>query len=273
MNSSQIADLIRRWVDVYTRGMAAPVRAARRDEVDDDLWCHHEEAAEAGRSDNGLGSEMLLRLLFGMPADLSWRLAHGRNAGASHLERRPSTSTRVLGTLAILAGVSWTALMLAYSTYGELAWAGQRGNFMWAFTVGGGLAFTGTAFGLLWRFQEQLDRLGFMGGASAGLGGFAAAFNGAWVIVLLPVGSVALVWDLARIGALSFGMATLHTLGAVGLLVVLAAAFGGDPVTGLGLLGIFGPAYPLSWIAIGASLWRGVPSPRAGSGLVSDQGP
>jgi hypothetical protein len=104
------------------------------------------------------------------------------------------------------------------------------------------------------------------------LGGFAAAFNGAWVVFLLPIGSVALAWDLARIGALSLGMATLHTLGGISLLVVLVAAFGGDPATGLGLLGIFGPAYPLSWIAIGASLWRGVPSPRAGSGLISDQG-
>jgi hypothetical protein len=270
MNGAQVVPLIRRWVDLYTRGMPASARAARRDEVEDDLWCHHQEAAEIGRSENALGSEMLLRLLFGMPADLSWRIGYGRTR-APRMARSPSTSTRVLGTLAVLAGVSWAMLMLAYGVYGDSAWAGERGNFMWAFTVGGGLAFTAVAFGLIWRFQEQLRSPGFMGGGAAGLGGFAAAFNGAWVIILLPLGSAALVWDLARIGALSIGMAILHTLSALALLVLLVGAFSGNP--GLpGFAFILALAYPLSWIAIGASLWRGVPSPRAGSDLVSDQG-
>lgn len=271
MNSSPVAELIRRWVDMYTRGMPPPVRAARRDEVEDDLWCHHQEAAEAGRSANALGSEMLVRLLFGVPADLSWRFAHGDNAAATRLERSSSMSTRVLGTLAVLAGLSWTTAMILMAMYGDSVWAGPTGYYMTVFIVGGGLAFAAVAVGLIWRFQEQLHRLGFIGGATAGLGAFGAAFDGAWVISLLPIGSVALVLDLVRIGVLTSGMAMLHALSAVAMLVLLVGMLPGGLGWDFGLLVLAIP-YLLSWIAIGASLWRGVPSPRAGSGLVSDRG-
>jgi hypothetical protein len=271
MNSSTIADLIRRWVDLYTRGMPPLVRAARRDEVEDDLWCHHREASEVGRSTGALGAEMFVRLLFGMPADLSWRFAHGDNEGATRLEKSSSMSTRVLGTLAVLAGLSWTTAMILMVMYGGSVWAGPTGYYMMVFTIGGGLAFAAAAVGLIWRFQEQLHRLGFIGGGTAGLGAFAAAFDGAWVISLLPIGSVALVLDLVRIGVLTSGMAMLHALSAVAMLVLLVGMTAGGPTTDLGLL-VLGIPYSLSWIVIGTSLWRGVPSPRAGSGLVSDRG-
>lgn len=271
MNSPRAAALIRRWVDLYTRGMPPLVRSARRDEVNDDLWCHSEEAAESGSSANALGSEMLLRLLFGMPADISWRFAHGMNAEKPRLDSGPSMSTRVLGTLAVLAGTSLTAGVILMLIYGDSAWTGPTAYVMMLLTVGAGLAFATTAFGLLWRFQEQLHRLGFMGGASAGLGGLAIAIDGAWAILLLPIGSAALAWDLARIGVLSPGMAILHALGAVALLIPLVGAFAGDTGTGFDTLVLAIP-YSLSWIAIGASLWRGVPSPRAGSGQLSDRG-
>jgi hypothetical protein len=270
MNASRVAGLIRSWVDLYTRGMAPQVRAARRDEVDDDLWCHDQEAAEVGRSSSALGAEMLLRLFFGIPADLSWRLAQSTNAEAAGLVRSSSTSIRVIGTVAVLAGMSWTVVLLLYVVYGESAWTGSLAYLMMVLTVGAGLAFAATAVGLIWRFQEQLHRLGFLGGATAGLGGYAAAFDGAWVILLLPVGSAALAWDLARVGVLSFAMAMLHAFCAVAFLLLLVLVLAGELGTGLGGLA-FAIPYPLSWIAIGTLLWRGVPSTRAGSGQLSDR--
>ena len=271
MNAVRIDSLIRHWVDLYTRGTPPSVRSARRDEVDDDLWCHHQEAAEVGRSAGALATEMLLRLLFGMPADLSWRLAYGSKAEAPRLDRSPSMSARVLGTLAILAGVGWTAAVILMLIYGESAWTGPMGYLMMVLTLGAGLAFAAMAFGHIWLFQEQFRAPGFMGGATAGLGGIAAAFDGAWAILLLPIGSAALAWDLARIGVLSLRMAILHALTAVALFVPLVGAFAGSPVAGFDTLALAIP-YPLSWIAIGASVWRGVPSPRAGSGQLSDRG-
>ena len=103
---------------------------------------------------------------------------------------------------------------------------------------------------------------------TAALGAFASAFDGAWVITALPLGSAALVWDLARIGVLSFGMAVLHALSAAALLVLIVSAFIGNPAAVFGILALAIP-YPLSWMAIGVSLVRGVPSPRADSGHLS----
>ena len=37
MNGPGVTTLVRGWVELYTRGLPADVRAARRDEVDDDL--------------------------------------------------------------------------------------------------------------------------------------------------------------------------------------------------------------------------------------------
>ncbi|HET9497909.1 MAG TPA: hypothetical protein VFP83_06250 [Candidatus Limnocylindria bacterium] len=269
MNPDRVAVLIRRWVDLYTRGMPRAVRADRRAEVDDDLWCHRHDAITVGRSSGALGMEMMLRLVFGIPGDLSWRLAHGANAEAPGSVRRTSTSTRVIGTLAVLAGAGWTTLMLLMLVYGESAWTGSIGPISVVLVLGAGFAFTATAIGLIWRFQERLHRPGFIGGGMAGLGAFASAFNGAWAITLLPLGSAALAWDLARIGVLSFGTALLHALCAAALLVPLVAAFSADPAASFGFLALALP-YPLSWMAIGVSLVRGVPSPRADSGRLSD---
>ena len=50
MSGSRVAGLVHGWVSLYTRGLTADARAARRDEIDDDLWCEHADAAAAGRA-------------------------------------------------------------------------------------------------------------------------------------------------------------------------------------------------------------------------------
>ena len=64
---------------------------------------------------------------------------------------------------------------------------------------------------------------------------------------------------------MSFGMAVLHGLSAAALLIPMVGAYAGEPAAAFGLLAL-GLPYPLSWMAIGISLLRGVPSPRADSG-------
>lgn len=259
MNASPIVAFVRRWVELYTRGLPAELRTARRDEIDDDLWSQREEATATGRSTLSLGTEMVLRLLLGMPADVSWRFANRRTSEPrARVEMSSSISVRIFGALAVLAGTGWTVMMLLYTVLGMSAWTGPTALFMVIFVVVGGLAFAAATFGLLWRFQEQLHYLGAVGGALAGLGAIASAVNGAWAILLLPAGSAALAWDLGRLGVLPRPLATLHVLTAVLAIVPLVVAFAIGPEMGLSLLGLLIP-YPLSWIAIGASLLRGVP--------------
>ena len=72
---------VRRWVALYTRGLAPAERDARRDEIESDLWAHADEAAAMGRTPSALDAEMLVRLVLGMPADISWRRAHRHSTG------------------------------------------------------------------------------------------------------------------------------------------------------------------------------------------------
>jgi VIT1/CCC1 family predicted Fe2+/Mn2+ transporter len=70
------ARLTRAWVRLYTHGLAADERRARRDELESDLWEHEHgrttERVRPGRT----AFEIVARLIAGMAADLSWRVEH-----------------------------------------------------------------------------------------------------------------------------------------------------------------------------------------------------
>jgi hypothetical protein len=64
--------LVRLWTAIYTRGMPEALRRTRRAEIESDLWeSQHDRRPE---SDLGVASQMLLRLVRGVPDDLLWRL-------------------------------------------------------------------------------------------------------------------------------------------------------------------------------------------------------
>jgi len=261
MNASPVATLVRAWVDLYTRGLPEAARAGRRDEVDDDLWCQHEEALAIGRSTRSVNAEMFVRLLFGMPADVGWRMSSGREDGPA-LEREPSTGARLLGTLAILGAVGWGIALVGYIAWGENAWLTQ-GLLIYAAQLFGGLAFAGAAIGLALRFQE---RLGVVGAIAGVLGGLAALFGamGAYELSLfLPIGTAVMAWDLGRAHVFSRPLAVAHSVSGLLTIPLLVASLanGDSMLIGVGFLALMIP-YLGSWLGIGVSLIRGVPAAR-----------
>jgi hypothetical protein len=73
------------WVALYTRGLPADRRDARRAEISSDLWEHGHDGAR-GRS-GGVPASMLGRMLAGVPADISWRVEErgiARKGSAMH---------------------------------------------------------------------------------------------------------------------------------------------------------------------------------------------
>lgn len=62
------------WVSAYTAGLPAEVRDRRRGEVASDMWEHAREADTRGHGERSFRAHVLLRLLFGMPADVIWRM-------------------------------------------------------------------------------------------------------------------------------------------------------------------------------------------------------
>jgi hypothetical protein len=93
------ATLVRLWTRLYTRGLPPQLLAARRAEIESDLW----ESAHDPRAPRGTRAAVLMcaRLTLGMPSDLLWRAAH-----TSPLTRRALavglTTTAAASVLAML---------------------------------------------------------------------------------------------------------------------------------------------------------------------------
>lgn len=253
------ASLVRGWVDLYTRGLPAELRDGRRDEIAGDLWSQFEESALIGRSERATANEILVRLVAGIPADVSWRMAH---RGEKPVEARPSdetTGTVGLGWAAIIAGFGITGLLLRYTevlTSDILIWTGLAAY----------VALAVVLVGLALGFQ---DRLGRRANVAASVGALCAVFAGVglWPLTFaLPFCSAPLMWDLASERILGRWAAWWHavTAGAV-IVIVIGFALGGlqsqVPVLG-GLAFSIWFAYPISWVLIGLSLIRGKAAPE-----------
>ena len=83
------AGLVRAWVRLYTAGLPADVRDERREEIDADLWEQAREAGMLARAPSDVRSQIVLRLLLGMPADVTWRIGQigARQRGEATTER------------------------------------------------------------------------------------------------------------------------------------------------------------------------------------------
>jgi hypothetical protein len=66
--------LNRFWTRLYTTGLGRDVRDERLAELHSDLWEHELEDRLDGVAPGSTATEMLIRLVSGMPADLAWRL-------------------------------------------------------------------------------------------------------------------------------------------------------------------------------------------------------
>jgi uncharacterized protein (TIGR03435 family) len=88
---------VRSWTRLYTTGLPPDLRAARRREIDADLW--------ASLSDDTTASQLFVRLVLGVPDDVGWRLEHALTFG--RVRRRSLTvSGQLLGAAVIVCAVA-----------------------------------------------------------------------------------------------------------------------------------------------------------------------
>lgn len=117
MTLTRTARLVRRWVELYTRGLAAELRDARRAEIESDLWAQAEEAENVGRGSSSVEVEMLTRLALGMPADIGWRRSHRRGSVAANRKEIALREPRSHQVLTVI-GVALAALDLVLAALG-----------------------------------------------------------------------------------------------------------------------------------------------------------
>jgi hypothetical protein len=254
MTRSRVAGWIRAWVDLYTRGLPADLRAARRDEIDDDLWCQLEEAAADGPSGRRVDGELVARLLLGMPADVGWRLAQRGRPATARVETTPSMTDQSLGAWAIAAGLTYLALAALYVPVGDALWTGGMAPVVMIGLLVGAIAFAVTGIGLAWHHQEHI---GLTGAVGAGLVVLGAVVTTNGPALVLAFGSAMLMWQLGRIGVVSRRNAAVHIAAALVVLIAegpLRPAIG-QPASRI-LDAVTLAPYLLSWVAIGLSLVR-----------------
>jgi len=103
MNPSRLpfaARFVRQWVRLYTLGLPAADRDARLAEIESDIWEEVDFARGQGKSSPFIGFHICSRLLFGIPMDLSWRMA-GRGAERDALGRSARTLQQKSGALGL----------------------------------------------------------------------------------------------------------------------------------------------------------------------------
>ena len=268
MNAERSARLVRWWVGTYTRGLPADIRQDRRDEIEDDLWSQVHEAGSSGRTDRSLAGEIVIRLLFGIPADVSWRVEkRGPVPKRVPPDKSPTMGIRVVALLAILGGVGWVAWPIPQALYGDAGWADPEiAWFLFVSVVIGTWALAAATIGLVVAFGEWIR-------GGAGFLGVLGATVGAWsvlgvygAIVALLLGSAVLVWELGRVGVLSRGLSRVHAAAAIVWIPPIVAILTNNTIlnpsaTAVLLVTLFLP-YGFSWIAIGWSLRHGVPAPE-----------
>jgi hypothetical protein len=119
----------RAWTALYTRGLPAEVRGERREEIDCDLWEHQRQADLQREPATNTAAAILLRLIMGIPADMTWRLEAGANA-RSGKGTQMNDSWTMRGLLALaLAVAAFPAVigvLVAIGANGEIDGTSER---------------------------------------------------------------------------------------------------------------------------------------------------
>jgi hypothetical protein len=190
---------------------------------------------------------------------------------ATNPAARPAgtTGARIVALLAVLGGAGLLVAMMtmfwALMRTPPLTWTGLwadpvLGIVMFVGGTGGFIALCVALAGLGLAIGPERDprvasvaALGAIGGAIGVLGfpvGYLAMFPAALIVAI----------HLARIGRLPTPIAVVHASALFGSIAV-AVLWGQNASLGLGDLIVF--LYPVSWIAIGLALYRGLPSRKS----------
>jgi hypothetical protein len=270
MNGSSVSRIVLGWVALYTRGLPAEARLARRDEIESDLWSQREEARSICRSSVSLAVEILARLVMGMAADVAWRLELGQRAKPP-IERHSDRGTRFVAVLAIIGGIAWAIAVADWAITAAtvpgvkiwevplLAVAGQVGLVALSFSLGG------LGYILLSRYDASVGLIAMLGASC----GFMTVLGSPQMAVFLPVGSVVTMLSLPRIHALGWPLALVHAGAAPGIFVGMAA-YNDDSLVGIASVLVL--SYCATWVAIGLEVLGGLPRARPATHPSRDAG-
>ena len=98
LNLQTVMRLTEAWVRFYTIGLPEEIRKARQDEIKSDIWEHLQDL----KRENKPLTEIIGRLLRGIPADAIWRLNQSEGTIARAFMLLPRSCLKVMAVLALI---------------------------------------------------------------------------------------------------------------------------------------------------------------------------
>lgn len=179
----------RSWTSVYTLGLPRAVRERRSAEIESDLWEQQTAAGAERESPVDTGFEILARVLLGIPADVTWRVAAGR-ANAPSNAKDQGARTMFTKLLASLATV-FTVFAGAWFIFVAIGRSADSAEGFAVPLLGAGLALLAGGVAAFWSVR--------IGTALVAAGALTIVFLFPWMAgMTLPLALVVILGTLAR---------------------------------------------------------------------------
>jgi hypothetical protein len=109
MTPERTAELVARWVRLYTRDLPTPIAQRRVDEIGADLQDHIAHERANGISDRRIALGIASRMVRGLAADVSWRGRHAKAAAhpATLEEAMKTSKTLYRSVVRVALGVAF----------------------------------------------------------------------------------------------------------------------------------------------------------------------
>jgi hypothetical protein len=146
MTPERMAELVARWVRLYTRNLPPPIVERRIDEIDADLHDHIAHDRAHGTDDRRIALGIAARMLRGMAADASWRrrtIAH--SSSRKEVMKKNRTASRSAVRVALATAFILLVPLVAMQFTDEVAWGVADFVFAGALLAGTGLLLELTA--------------------------------------------------------------------------------------------------------------------------------
>ncbi len=194
---SIVVNLTRNWTDLYTWRLPHDLRDDRRAEIESDLWEHQSFAHLQGIDATSTAFEILLRFVFGIPADCLWRLETG---AAHHTTKRTKTVNMFAGRSKILIALTAISVLMILSSGVGIIHRGFQDDVNWVWMLWGIIPTVVSAPSILAGFWLVPKRPG-LGIALVAFGCFVTVLTWFWMFMItvpISIALIALSWYQAK---------------------------------------------------------------------------
>ena len=123
MTPERMAELVARWVRLYTRNLPPPIARRRIDEIDADLHDHIAHERAHGTQDRRIALSIVARMVRGLAADAAWRgQMLARRSTRKDMMKRSKTVQRSAVRVALATALILLLPLVAMQVTDEVDW-------------------------------------------------------------------------------------------------------------------------------------------------------